>query len=333
MPIAPEVPSRPRLPGPLLVLAGPTAVGKSAVVAALAARLPLEVVVADSLQVYRGLDVGTAKPTPAERARVPHHLLDIRDPTDPFTAADFAALAQEATAEIASRGRLPVVAGGTGLYLRALLRGPLSGPGGDAEVRARLRAEAEAMGPGCLHARLASVDPETAGRIHPANVVRVLRALEIHALAGVPPSALRRGFPSALPAGVTLVGLRRGRADLHRRIAARVASMMEADLVQEVRGLLARGVPRDAKPLGAIGYRQILDHLEGRLTLAEAGRRIARDTARYAKRQMTWFQREAGLVWVPLDPETPPEGAAEAIRRLLGEQAPGGAAPARVAWA
>ena len=302
---------------PLLVLVGPTAVGKSAVVAALSGRRHLEVVVADSLQVYRGLDVGTAKPSAEERARIPHHLVDVVEPTEPFTAADFGARAREAVADIAARRALPVVVGGTGLYIRAFLRGPLAGPGGDPALRSRLWAEARATGPRELHARLAAVDPATAASIHPHNLVRVLRALELYYLVGRPPSVFRRWATDSLPPGVLLVGLRRGREDLARRIEARVRTMLEAGLVEEVRGLLMRGVPRDAKPLGAIGYRQIVEHLEGRITLQEAARRIARDTRHYAKRQMIWFRREPGLMWMDLAPEGAGEEIAEAILRRL----------------
>ncbi len=322
MPVLNGSPAMPPLPEQLLVLVGPTAVGKSAVVAALAARRALEVVVADSLQVYRGLDLGTAKPTPAERARIPHHLVDRLEPAAPFTAADFAALARRAVADIAARGRLPVVAGGTGLYVRAFLRGPLAGPGGDAGLRRRLGAEAEGLGPAAMHARLAVVDPVTAAAIHPHNVVRVLRALEVYQLGGRPPSAFRRWAAGPLPPGVLLVGLRRSRDDLAGRIEARTRGMLAAGLLEEVRGLLERGVPRDAKPLGAIGYREMLEHLEGRITLGEAARRIARDTRRYAKRQMTWFRGEPGLTWIDLGPGAEAGEVAEEILARLGRQAP-----------
>ena len=301
------------LPEPLLVLAGPTAVGKSAAVAALAERRALEVVVADSLQVYRGLDVGTATPGLAERARIRHHLVDIREATEPFTAADFAALAREAVADIAGRGHLPVVAGGTGLYIRAFLQGSLDGPGGDPELRRRLQAEADRRGAAALHARLAAVDPVAAARIHPRNVVRVVRALELYHLAGSPPSTLRRWPAAAPPPGVLLVGLRRGGDDLARRIEARVRGMLEGGLLEEVRALLTRGIPWHAKPLGAIGYREMVEHLEGRLGLAEAVRRMVCGTRRYAQRQMTWFRKEPGLVWIDLQPSTPAADVAEAI--------------------
>ena len=174
-----------------------------------------------------------------------------------------------------------------------------------------------ASGPEALHARLAALDPEAAAAIHPHNQVRVLRALEIHALTGRPPSSLRRGWAAGLPAGVVLAGLRRGRQDLAARIEARTRAMLQAGLLEEVRGLLDRGVPADAKPLGAIGYRQMVAHVQGRLSLGEAARCISQDTRRYAKRQMTWFRREPGLVWLDLQPETDPGAAAEAILRLL----------------
>jgi tRNA dimethylallyltransferase len=310
-------PSAPPLPVPTLVLVGPTAVGKSAVVAALAGRRPLEVVVADSLQVYRGLDIGTAKPTAAERARIPHHLVDVLEPTEPFSAVEFAARARAALAGSAARGHLPVVAGGTGLYVRALLRGPLGGPAGDAALRARLYADAAAEGRGALHARLAAVDPTTAAAIHPHNLVRVLRALELYHLTGCSPSALRTGLAEGPPPGVVLVGLRRAKDDLAGRIAARTRAMLDAGLVEEVRGLVARGVPREAKPMGAIGYREILDHLAGRCSLPEAAVRIDRATRLYAKRQMTWFRREPGLIWVDLRPGADPAAVAAILETLL----------------
>lgn len=317
-----SAPTVPALPAPLLVLVGPTAVGKSAVVAALAARRPLEVVVADSLQVYRGLDVGTAKPTAAERAALPHHLVDLRDPREPFSAAEWAALAREALAGIAARGRLPVVAGGTGLYVRALLRGPLVGPAGDAALRAGLAAEAAAAGIEALHARLAALDPRAAAGIHPRNRARILRALELYHLTGLRPSSLRAGFAPAPPEGTLLVGLRRSRDDLRARIAARTAAMLAGGLVEEVRGLLARGVPPEAKPLRSIGYRQVVAHLQGRLGLREVAWQIERETLAYAKRQMTWFRAEPGLRWVDLqavsDPGAVADGLLEELERPAG---------------
>ena len=259
--------------------------------------------------------------------------MDIRDPAEPFSAADFAAQARAVLTEIAAGGRLPVVAGGTGFYVRALLRGPLAGPGANPILRLRLAAEAEALWRETLHARLAAVDPRTAEGIHARNLVRVLRALELYHLAGVPPSALRTGLAASPPAGCLLLGLRRRRDDLGERIAARTRAMMAAGVVEEVRGLLAQGVPRDAKPMGAIGYRQIVEHLEGRCSLEEAAQRIDRETRLYAKRQMTWFRAEPGIEWLDLPPDADPGAVAGQIATQLEGRIPhraaGASAPAR----
>lgn len=313
-PTVPPAGPPPALPAPLLVLAGPTGVGKSALALRLAEARDGEIVVADALQVYRGMDIGTAKPGPAERARVRHHLLDLREPDEPFTAADYRRQAWEAIAAIWGRGRLPIVVGGSGFYLRALLRERFGAPPPPPEVRAALRAEAEAEGPEALHRRLAVADPAMAARIHPRDRYRITRALEILAVSGEAPSRLGAGlWEETLRGPICLRVLSRPREELEARIEARVDAMLAAGLVEEVRGLLARGYPPDLKPLAAIGYRQVVEHLAGRYPMAEVRGRMVVETRRYAKRQLTWFRREPAAAWIEI---AGPGGEEEALARI-----------------
>jgi tRNA dimethylallyltransferase len=280
--------ARPRL----LAVVGPTAAGKTAVALRLAEELGGEVLSCDSMQVYRGMDVGTAKPTPAERARVPHHLLDVVDPDEDFSAARYVELADAAAAAISARGRVVVVCGGTGLYLRALVRGLFPAPRPDPALRARHRE----AGAAAVRERLLAVDPEAARGILPGDLVRLSRALEVYEQTGVPISELRRraAGPPRYPA--RLVGLAPPRPELHARIDARFDQMMAAGFLDEVRRLLDRYGPA-ARPLGALGYAQLRDHLLGRVSLEEAVRLGKRDTRRYARRQLTWFRSEPGITW------------------------------------
>jgi tRNA dimethylallyltransferase len=281
----------------LLVIAGPTASGKTALAVALARRLGGEIVNADSQQVYRGLDVGTAKPTPAERAAAPHHLLDVAEPGEGMDAARFAALADVAIAEIAARGRLPVVAGGTGLYLRALLHGVVAAPGRDPALRAALEAEAAERGRPALHARLAAVDPAMAARIRENDLVRIVRALEI-AAGGRRPAELyaEHAFQEdRYPA--TILALAPPRAELHARIDARVEAMFAGGILDEARALLAR-FGEAPPPKLPIGYAEAAACLRGELALDEAVRRVQVAHRRYARRQVVWLRRERGVEWV-----------------------------------
>lgn len=318
-PSVPPAGPPPALPAPLLVVAGPTGVGKSALALRLAEAREGEIVVADALQVYRGMDIGTAKPGPADRARVRHHLLDLRDPDEPFTAADFRRLAWEAIAAIRGRGRLPIVVGGSGFYLRALLRERFGAPPPPPEVRAALQAEAKAAGPEALHRRLARADRAMAARIHPRDRYRVTRALEILAVAPDAPSRLGAGlWEGALRGPLCLCVLSRPPEELEARIEARVDAMLAAGLVEEVRGLLARGYPPGLKPLAAIGYRQVVEHLAGRYPLAEVRRRMVVETRRYAKRQLTWFRREPAAAWIEVAGPGGEEGALARIDAQVG---------------
>ena len=277
----------------LIVLAGPTGAGKSELGVQLADRLGAEIVSADSQAVYRHFDLGTAKPDAEQLARVPHHLVSVVEPTEPFSAARWSALADAAIGDATRRGRPVLVVGGTGLYIRALLHGLTDTPP-DPEIRRALEEEARARGPEALHRRLAAVDPEAAARLPVADVVRVVRALEIHATTGTPPSRLRaaHGFgPARYPARIYF--LDPGPEELERRLARRTRAMFERGLIAETERLVARGF-RDTAPMRSVGYRQALAALEGRSSAAEAERETLLETRRYAKRQRTWFRREPG---------------------------------------
>jgi len=288
------------------VIVGPTGVGKTSVALAVAERIGAEIVGADSVQLHRGLDIGSGKVTADERARVPHHLVDVADPDEDLHARRFQELADEAIAEVAARGRHVLVVGGTGLYVRVLLHGVFTAPEPDPELRARYERQAASEGVEALHDRLKLIDPTLAARVHPRDKVRVIRALEVYDGTGVPLSRHQEehGF-SATRYEALVLGLRRDREALYRRIDQRVDEMLTEGLVDEVAGLLDRGYGRELKAMGAIGYAHVAGALAGEATLEEAVRRMKRDTRRYAKRQLTWFAREPGLEWVdaPFDPD------------------------------
>jgi tRNA dimethylallyltransferase len=297
----------------ILVVAGPTASGKTALAVELARRLGGEIVNADSQQVYRGLDVGTAKPTPAERAAVPHHLLDVVEPGEGMDAARYVELADAAIAAISARGRLPVVAGGTGLYLRALLHGVVAAPGRDPVLRAALEAEAARAGRPALHARLAAIDPEAAARIRPNDLVRIVRALEI-AAGGRRPSELHAAHAFREDRhDATLLALDVPRAELHARIDARARAMFEGGMLAEAEALLrARGGAPPARL--PIGYAEAMAVLRGELPREEAIRRVQVAHRRYARRQVMWLRRERGVEWI-----APPFDAEALARRVVGD--------------
>ncbi|MBN1918683.1 MAG: tRNA (adenosine(37)-N6)-dimethylallyltransferase MiaA [Verrucomicrobia bacterium] len=276
-------------------LVGPTGVGKTATALALAERLPIEIVSADSMQVYRELDILSAKPTADDRARVPHHLIDILDVTEPFSAAEFRRLAEAAIVSIERRGKRALVVGGTGLYIRALADGLFDGPDASRDVRQRLLDEAEAKGTDHLHARLTEVDPAAAGKIARHDLRRIVRALEVYETTGRPISAQQTEW--AEPKACLMLGLRLPRATLYARINARVDAMFEAGAVEEVERLVAAGIQQGSTAMQAIGVREITAYLRGDTTLDEAKRRIKTQTRRYAKRQLTWFRKDPRIVW------------------------------------
>jgi tRNA dimethylallyltransferase len=287
---------------PLAVLIlGPTGSGKTALSLALAERFGGEIVSCDSVAVYRGMDLGSAKPTREEQGRAPHHLIDVVDPDEPMTAGEYSRLARAALREIAGRGRLPIVTGGTGLYLRALTEGLFAGPARQDELRARLNASHEKHGAGWLHRVLRRLDPVAAGRIHANDVPKLIRAIEV-CLAGKMP------ISAAFEAGATpgrdpltgfrllRIGLNPPRADLYERLNARAAAMFEAGLVDEARGLVERF--GRVLALDALGYRQAVAVVDGTLTLEDAVAQAQQGHRNYAKRQLTWFRREPGVEWM-----------------------------------
>lgn len=289
-----------------ILLAGPTASGKSDLALALAARAPIEIVSVDSSQVYRGLDIGSAKPDAEVRARVPHHLIDIREPSQTYSAGEFVAEATSAIEGIRSRGRMPVLVGGTMLYFNALVHGIAALPMADPAVRARIDARARAVGWSALHGELARVDPEAAARIHPNDPQRIQRALEVFEVSGQPISTWQRETSPAK-------GLRfrrealvpADRARLHERIERRFLNMMSAGFVEEVEKLRARpDFDLCATAMRAVGYRQLSAHLAGEYELDEAIRRAIAASRQLAKRQLTWIRADSDWrVWDPVDPK------------------------------
>ena len=285
-----------------LVIVGATATGKSSLAMAVAASREGEIVNADALQVYRGFDIGTAKPTAADRKRVPHHLLDILDPAEPFSAGEFARRARAAIEAIQKRERLPIIVGGSGLYVRALLEGISELPPPDPALREELRDRCRQEGLEGLRNRLAELDPATAARIESGDSQRTLRALEVVLSTGRPLSKWVADQPfGAQRMDAEKVGLTLARTLLYDRIEERIGRMLEAGWVDEVARLLASGLTPDAPAFQAIGYRQLARHLTGDLSLEEAVAEVVLATRRYAKRQETWFRRESGIHWLDVD--------------------------------
>lgn len=286
----------------LVFVAGPTGVGKSAVALRLAEASAGEIISCDSMQVYRGFDIGTDKPSASDRARVPHHLIDVVDAGGQFNAADFVAGAVEAISQIRGRGRRPFIVGGTGLYFKALEDGLFPGPGRDEKIRKALDEEARIAGPEVLWERLAGIDPAYAAKTGRRDRVRIIRALEVQALTGKPLTDLFQGTESRLgDERPVKIGLIRPRAELYRRIEERVDRMFERGLIEETRALLARGVPETAPPFKALGYKHVLRVLRGEIEPAEAAALTKIDTRHYAKRQLTWFNKRPEIQWIDPD--------------------------------
>jgi tRNA dimethylallyltransferase len=305
---------------PLLIVAGPTGVGKTATAVALARRIAVEVVSADSRQVYRGMDVATGKPSAEERRAATHHLVDVVEPHDRYDAARFRRDAIEAIAAIRARGRLPVVVGGTGLYIRALLRGLDPAPPADTEFRRELDAVAATHGRAALHRRLSVEAPEVARRLHPNDQVRVVRALEL-VRAGSPVGTARvRWQDGAREYRAVYVGLTADRSTLARRVRERARAMAAAGLADEVRRLLAEGHDPALPSMRGIGYREFVDVVRGRLGEAEAVRAMERASADYARRQLTWFRREPDVRWIDVDRAGGAEGVARMIEAMAREE-------------
>jgi tRNA dimethylallyltransferase len=302
---------------PLIAILGPTATGKSALGIAIAQRFNGEIINCDSTAVYRGFDIGTDKVPLDQRGGIPHHLIDIADPTDEYTAAQFARDAAAAVQDIHARGKLPILVGGTGFYYRALTRGLFPGPGKDAELRARLEAVAQKKGVEQLHRMVSRVDPESGARIQPRDLKRLVRALEVYFQTGKPLTAHFEDTVSPLPPDVRVgaIALRMPAAWLADRLARRVDEQFGAGLIDEIKALLASGVPPDARPFGGLVYRQAMDYLKGVRDEASTRALIAQENRRYARRQLIWFRKEPNLTWFD-GPGTNAEVQDSVIREL-----------------
>ena len=298
----------------LLCLLGPTAVGKTEIAIQLAQRLNAEIVSVDSRQIYRQMDIGTAKPTPEEQRAARHHLIDCVDISQSFSVADYQSLADAAIADIRNRGKRVLLVGGAGLYFRAIVDGLFEGPGANPALRKRLEAEAVQNGVDTLHKRLQTCDPESADRIHPNNLVRVIRALEVYELTGTPMSELQQQWhPEKQRYPFIAFGLTMPRALLYRRIEQRVDVMLANGLIAEVESLLAAGYARDSVALQSFGYRELIAYLDGDCTYLEAISQLKQNTRRFAKRQLTWFRKDTRIEWLDR------ESTSDIVGNILGK--------------
>ena len=291
----------------LVAVIGPTATGKSHLALELARKFGGEIISADSVQVYRGFDIGTAKPSLEERREIPHHLIDILAPEEDYSAASSRNQADPIIHVLQEKGKTILVVGGTGLYLKVLSRGLFHGPGGDPHLRESLRRKAEGEEEGYLHRELGKVDPEAASRLHPHDTFRIIRALEVYHHSGKPLSQFQRehGFRES-PYEILKIGLSEDREGLYRRIEARVDSMMEKGWLQETQDLLDRGISSRVKPMQSLGYKRLISFLAGEMDWLRAVHLIKQDTRRYAKRQITWFKADPEIHWFPAGVENYP---------------------------
>lgn len=291
--------SKPAVKPPLIVIAGPTAVGKTECAIWIAKQLNCEIISADSMQVYRYMDIGTAKPSIEERQAVKHHLIDVVEPDHEFSVSEYKSLFDKTVPEILAKGKLPLVTGGTGLYIRACLRSFLEGnpvrP--NLELRNSLNVLATEKGSLYLHQQLAQVDPEAARRIHPNDLRRIIRALEVYESLGEPISKLQVQTDNESPYHVIYIFLNRERTELYQRIETRVDAMLQQGLLKEVEGLLEKGFRSDLKPFRSLGYRQMIEYIQGKCSWENAVSAIKQETRNYAKRQLTWFRKEP-IDWI-----------------------------------
>lgn len=305
----------------IICIAGPTASGKTALAAALAKELNGEVVSCDSMQVYRRMDIGTAKPTLEEMQGIPHHMIDVAEPWEDFSVSRYCEMAAPIVDDIISRGKTAVIAGGTGLYMDALIRGNAFAPFPATGVRERLEAQADAEGMEAMLSRLRAVDPDAARRLHLSDRKRILRALEVYLETGETITEHNRKTqavpPRYSPLWLGLDFARRG--ELYRRIDLRVGLMLEQGLVEEIRGLLADGIPERATAMQAIGYKEFVDALDGRCTIEEAADQVRQSSRRYAKRQLTWFRRNKAIHWLIRDTGDTGREILENARRIVSD--------------
>ena len=305
----------------IICIAGPTASGKTALAAALAKELTGEVVSCDSMQVYKRMDIGTAKPTLEEMQGIPHHMIDVAEPWEDFSVSRYCEMAAPVVDDILSRGKTAVIAGGTGLYMDALIRGNAFAPFPATGVRERLEAQADAEGMEAMLSRLRAVDPDAARRLHLSDRKRILRALEVYLETGETITEHNRKTqavpPRYSPLWLGLDFARRG--ELYRRIDLRVGLMLEQGLVEEIRGLLADGIPEKATAMQAIGYKEFVDALDGRCTIEEAADQVRQSSRRYAKRQLTWFRRNKAIHWLIRDTGDTGREILENARRIVSD--------------
>lgn len=302
----------------MILVLGVTASGKARLGFELAKSLGGEIISVDSMKVYRRMDIGTAKASPEARQQIPHHLIDVVEPSESFSVGLFLEKALAAIDDIRGRGRPVVAVGGTALYIKALLYGLFEGPGGDELIRAELRAQAQRDGLSKLHEALRRIDPQAADRIDPNDAKRIIRALEVFRLTDKPISSFQKQFDAQQPMhDWTILGLRREKAEESRRMNARVRKMVELGLVQEVRSLLAEDRPLSQQARCAIGYAEIIEHLQGRMSLEDAVEEIKKNTRRLAKGQRTWFKTFKGVCWIDVGAQEPAEAVIERAMREL----------------
>lgn len=305
----------------IICIAGPTASGKTALAATLAKELNGEVVSCDSMQVYRRMDIGTAKPTLEEMQGIPHHMIDVAEPWEDFSVSRYCDMAAPIVDDILSRGKTAVIAGGTGLYMDSLIRGNAFAPFPATGVRERLEAQADTVGMEAMLSQLRSVDPDAAGRLHLSDRKRILRALEVYLETGETITEHNRKTqavpPRYSPLWLGLDFARRG--ELYRRIDLRVGLMLEQGLVEEIRRLLADGIPEKATAMQAIGYKEFVDALDGRCTIEEAADQVRQSSRRYAKRQLTWFRRNKAIHWLIRDTGDTGREILENARRIVSD--------------
>ncbi len=306
----------------LLVIVGPTGVGKSEVAVDLVGRLRAEIISCDSRQIYREIDIGTAKPSPEVRSKAPHHLIDIATPDEVFSAAEFKRRAETIIKRIQEKNKLPLLVGGSGLYIRAVVDGIFAGPGRDQDLRARLREKEGREGRGSLYQELRRIDPVAASHLHSHDERRVIRALEVYYLSGRPISSHQRETPySPLPQTV-MVGLRMERKALYQLINRRVDAMMEEGLLGEVERLLDKGYDEDLPSMEGLGYRQIIGYLKGKYSREEAVQLMKRDTRRFAKHQLSWFNKDSRIIWLEREKFPTSGEASQKIIEILLEKLP-----------
>ena len=299
----------------LLAIVGPTASGKTELALNLAEQLKGEIISADSRQVYRYLDIGTSKPTKDDIKRIPHHFVDLLDPSEDYSAGAFGVQARKKVSEISGRNRQPLLVGGSGLYIKAVIDGLFEGPGKDPELRSQLYAQLETMGAKALLEKLQAVDPSSAARMDISKPRRIIRALEVYYTTGIPLSSFHKQQSSISPFTTVQFAIAWSRSQLYDRINKRVESMLSVGFVDEVRRLRDRGYNRSLNALNTVGYKEAFDHIDGRISYEDMTERIKRNTRRFAKRQMTWFNGDKRVIWLKPDETLPFTQFADAVIR------------------